>query len=150
MEIARVLKPGGRLYLTTSNPSTLMNAWRVITDRYEPRGAEEFAVERKFDGTTVTSNPEIHYREYTSSRLHSLLERAGFRVVDTSFIILGSTRRERTTTTWLRRLPDECWGRHECCRPASSSPARNQGHRFYALTATRSAAFAKIGWRWLI
>lgn len=99
-QVRRLLKLGGRLYLTTPNPATLLNSWRMITGRYDLRGTTAFATEPKIVAGRVITNPEIHYREYTRTQLHDVLQAAGFEIVAESYIIPGARREE----PWIKRL----------------------------------------------
>jgi SAM-dependent methyltransferase len=104
VEVKRLLKPGGRLYLTTPNPSTLMNAWRVITGRYAPWGTRAFATQPKIARGRVIANPDIHYREYTREELQALLREAGFAILVTGFIMVGSSRQEVAIKRWAKAV----------------------------------------------
>ena len=67
-EINRVLKPGGRIILSTPNAMRLENFWKVVRGRniYPP-----------YSGWGITSR---HNREFTKSELTRLLESNGFSV----------------------------------------------------------------------
>ena len=99
IQIRRVLKPGGVLLLTTPNPSTLVNAVRVLLDRHSLWGTEEFANTQKIIDGKVIDRGEIHYREYRSTELCACLTRAGFRVESSGYLYLGSPPTHRLK--WL-------------------------------------------------
>jgi len=99
-QIKRLLKPGGRLYLTTPNPATLLNSWRMITDRYDLRGTAAFATEPKIASGRVITHAEIHYREYTRAQIQQLVRAAGFEIVASRFIVPGA----RPEEPWVKRL----------------------------------------------
>lgn len=98
-ELARVLKPGGRLILTTPNPATLMNAWRLLQGRSLSWGATEFMEQPKLEAGHLSSYEGIHYHEYTTGELRHLLGAAGFAVQRHEFLGMGVSRRQ----SWLRR-----------------------------------------------
>jgi hypothetical protein len=90
-DVRRVLAPKGWLVLTTPNPSTVMNAWRVLADRHSLWGTVDFMKCPKYENGRAISVADVHYREYTSGELHHLLGMAGFAVERSSFISTGSS-----------------------------------------------------------
>jgi len=76
-ELARVLRPSGILILTTPNPSTVMNALRLLQDRPLLWGTEEFIEKPKFTGDQFIDYEGIHYREYIKSDLEKMLASSG-------------------------------------------------------------------------
>jgi SAM-dependent methyltransferase len=110
-DVWRVLAPGGWLALTTPNPSTAMNAWRVLADRHSLWGTE--------DSRAITV-AHVHYREYTRGELHGLLEMAGFRVERSRFFPVGATREQSVTKRALKGSPS-----HRLCSQRGSSGAHS-------------------------
>jgi SAM-dependent methyltransferase len=108
-EMARVLRPGGHLILTTPNPSTLMNIVRMARDRYSPWGTRAFIDDPKIDGATIISRGDIHYREYTIGEVTALLERAGLTVISRQFIGSGANSLDGRIKRLLKRLPLAGW-----------------------------------------
>jgi hypothetical protein len=102
VEVNRLLKPGGRLYLTTPNPCTLMNAWRMMAGRYEPWGTRAFAREPKVAGGRVIVKADIHYREYRMPELQALLRESGFAIVSETFMMPGSSRQDSAVKRWAK------------------------------------------------
>lgn len=84
--IARVLRPDGLLVLTTPNPSTIMNAARVLLDRHSLWGTADFASKPKIEEGEIISEADIHYREYRQSELREMLRVAGFRIVTAEYL----------------------------------------------------------------
>lgn len=97
--LAVALKPGGWLMLTTPNPSTLMNAVRVLFDRHTLWGTQDFGQCPKIVDREVICKGDIHYREYRTSELKDLLKLAGLR--PTMVRYLGSE--PARTQTWAKQ-----------------------------------------------
>lgn len=87
--IHRVLKPRGMLLLTTPNPSTLANAFRLLADRYVLWGTDDFVREAKFAGGRIIDRGEVHYREYPAWLVRDLLASAGFDVEPVRYVPTG-------------------------------------------------------------
>jgi 2-polyprenyl-3-methyl-5-hydroxy-6-metoxy-1,4-benzoquinol methylase len=104
-EIARITKPGGLLFLTTPNPSNIMNAARVILDRHTLWGTDKFASLPKMDRAGVICEADIHYREYRASELAQMISESGFRTVSMKFIPFGHAPGEGGIKTLLKRTP---------------------------------------------
>lgn len=104
-EIGRVLRPGGRLILTTPNPANVMNAWRLLRGQPLAWGAAEFANLPKLVGETLAPYEHIHYHEYTVRELHQLLQAAGFTVEQHAFMSVGSSPGQHPLKRLLKRTP---------------------------------------------
>ena len=102
-ELARVLKPGGLLIVTTPNPSTMTNAMRVLLDRYTLWGTESFGEVGKFSEGGAICQADIHYREYRTSEVTALLKKAGFSVGEVSYMAMGSPVNESTPKRLVKR-----------------------------------------------
>jgi SAM-dependent methyltransferase len=90
-ECWRVLRPGGLLLLSTPNPCTLANAWRLATGRAVSWGGVDFARTPKI---TPEGLPlavwEVHFREYAPSELDEVVaELPDARVLERGFIATG-------------------------------------------------------------
>jgi SAM-dependent methyltransferase len=71
-EIRRILKPGGRLYLTTPNAAYIMNRLRLLLGRSVHTALEDW----------IGGLPHArHAREYTFTEVRRLLEHVGLEVV---------------------------------------------------------------------
>lgn len=90
-DLARVLRPSGILILTTPNPSTVMNALRLLQDRSVLWGTEEFIEKPKFAGDKFIDYADIHYREFTKSDLEFLLTSSGLVREKSSYIGSGAS-----------------------------------------------------------
>lgn len=100
------LRPGGLLILTTPNPSTLMNAVRLLGDHYLLWGTHEFARTPKVteDGRLLTV-AEIHYREYPAWVMAELLRDAGYATVDPPvFTAFGAAKGQSVGKRIAKRL----------------------------------------------
>ncbi len=99
-EAARVLRAEGRLVLTTPNPSTVMNAWRLLRGRSIAWGATEFIDMPKLVDGKLTPFDGIHYHEYTTQELRRLLEDCGFIIERHEFLSMGASAGQ----PWLKRF----------------------------------------------
>jgi SAM-dependent methyltransferase len=88
--VHRILRPGGLVILTSPNPSTLMNAVRILRDIPLPWGTHEFLTEIKFDDGKVINRADIHYREYPASIVREALIRRGFEIGETTYVRIGN------------------------------------------------------------
>ncbi|MDX1489461.1 MAG: methyltransferase domain-containing protein, partial [Acidiferrobacterales bacterium] len=103
--IRRVLKPGGVLILTTPNAANLMNATRLMLGHPFMRGTQSFAETTKFS-SAITTDPRVHYREYTPRELRDLLEQAGFTVRLHQFMPVGASSKQHA----LKRVAKKAIG----------------------------------------
>ena len=103
-QIHRVLRPGGALLLTTPNPSTLVNAIRVLLDRHSMWGTDDFACDAKFVDGVIIDKGEIHYREYRSSELRKFLILAGFQVHTCGYVSMGLPSKAPPLKSLAKRL----------------------------------------------
>src|SRR5439155_11474834 len=71
------------------NPSTLMNAIRLLLDRYLLWGTFEFLRETKIDGGKIIDRGDIHYREYPAWVVRDLMADVGFRVGGMKYVRAG-------------------------------------------------------------
>jgi SAM-dependent methyltransferase len=100
--IGRLLEPQGYLLLTTPNPSTLVNAWRVLRGQAVAWGEERFIAHPKVSAAgQIIQDPDIHYLEYRLPTLRTALERAGFAVLRQRYLTAGA---DRGQPAWKRGL----------------------------------------------
>jgi SAM-dependent methyltransferase len=86
-ECWRVLRDGGLLLLTTPNPCTLANAWRLFRGRPIGWGAVAFARLPKVTNGEPLAVWDIHFREYAPSELAEVVaDLPGVEVVERGFI----------------------------------------------------------------
>lgn len=105
----RLLRPGGVLVLSTPNPSTAMNAIRLLLNHYTLWGTRDFIEQAKIQGREVLSKADIHYREYLSHELDWALQAAGFRVTGHRFIPMGSAAGQPWWKRVAKALPLTRW-----------------------------------------
>ncbi|MBN1457440.1 MAG: class I SAM-dependent methyltransferase [Sedimentisphaerales bacterium] len=82
LEIKNILKPGGRLILTTPNIAGLTNILKLSTGR---NIIEQFPDDDS--GLDHVTDKLVHIREYTMDELKNLVKRAGFTVESAKFSI---------------------------------------------------------------
>jgi 2-polyprenyl-3-methyl-5-hydroxy-6-metoxy-1,4-benzoquinol methylase len=82
-------RSGALLVLTTPNPATLMNVWRLLRNKNSMWGTRDFATQPKMNGGAIIIEGDIHYREYTAQELREMTEGAGFRVLSSSYVSFG-------------------------------------------------------------
>jgi SAM-dependent methyltransferase len=86
-ECWRILRPGGRLAITTPNPSTLANAFRLAAGRPILWNDEWFAKTPKVEEGELVAYPFVHYREYPPSVFRQLLtDLPGASIVEGGFV----------------------------------------------------------------
>jgi 2-polyprenyl-3-methyl-5-hydroxy-6-metoxy-1,4-benzoquinol methylase len=102
--VARSLKPGGLLILTTPNPATIVNAIRLLLGHSHFRGSHRFAHTAKIEGCKITSDPSIHYREYTTSEMRSLIQSSGLIIEKVKYFSVRSSSDQdffrKTVKSW--------------------------------------------------
>jgi 2-polyprenyl-3-methyl-5-hydroxy-6-metoxy-1,4-benzoquinol methylase len=104
IDFHRILKPGGVLILTTPNPSTLMNALRVVLDRHTLWGTDVFIEKPKLKDGVVIDQGDIHYREYTTREVTHALETAGFHVDKIRYMGMGIAGKQPLLKKFLKTL----------------------------------------------
>ena len=102
--IARVLKPGGLLVVTTPNPATLINAARVVRGTHSLWGTPTFIASPKIVDGRLIDDGGVHYREYLPRELRQLLEDGGFAVERLRYLGFGVNRTDPLLKRGLKRL----------------------------------------------
>jgi SAM-dependent methyltransferase len=90
-EVARVLRSDGFLVLTTPNPSTVVNAMRVLLGTSSLWGTDAFLRLPKMVDGVITDIGDVHFREYRTPELARLLELSGFRLLRVKYFAFGSS-----------------------------------------------------------
>lgn len=85
-EMARVLRPGGRLILTTPNQHYFKSRMRTLADILLGRPFEPFAEFQRSIRLSGTERYYNHQRLYTMEELHWLLAQAGFDIVQARYV----------------------------------------------------------------
>jgi 2-polyprenyl-3-methyl-5-hydroxy-6-metoxy-1,4-benzoquinol methylase len=85
----RILRPGGMIILTTPNPSTFMNAVRVLGDNYVLWGTDSFMRDTKINGDLIIDKGDIHYREYPARLVADLMHELGFQIGGIKYVQSG-------------------------------------------------------------
>jgi SAM-dependent methyltransferase len=102
--IHEILRPGGLIILTTPNPSTLINAARLLRDNYVLWGTREFLMETKLDGRKIIDNGNIHYREYPGWLIKGLLTELGYGAFKITYVSSGIAPTHPLTKRWSKQL----------------------------------------------
>lgn len=103
--IARTLKPDGLLVLSTPNPSTLMNAVRIVMGRHSLWGTSAFINEPKIRDGKIIDLGDVHYREYTISEIQDMLVTAGFEPRRPIYFSSGTARSQSKLKRTMKALP---------------------------------------------
>jgi SAM-dependent methyltransferase len=88
--VLRVLRPGGLIVLTTPNPSTLANAFRLLNDRYVLWGTNEFLRTAKLDDGKVIDRGDVHYHEYPAWIVRDLMKELGYQIERVDYYNAGN------------------------------------------------------------
>lgn len=91
-ELARVMRSGGMMILTTPNPATFMGALRVLRGVSLMWGSLDFIDQPKIKDHQIITKGDIHYHEYTYAELCHLVTRAGLSIEHSRYLGLGITR----------------------------------------------------------
>lgn len=90
-EVARVLKPGGYLLITTPNAAKLQHRLKLLSGKSTSFPIEQLQQVQPGDGSLY----HLHNREYTLTELEQLVEWAGLEVVTGEQVVLYPPTREK-------------------------------------------------------
>lgn len=102
--VYRILRPGGRVILTTPNPSTLANSIRLLGDGYVLWGTPSFLRDVKLQGGTVIDRGDIHYREYPAWIVTDLMKEIGYRINGVQYYRAGIAPTHTTAKKAVKTL----------------------------------------------
>lgn len=108
-ELARVTKPGGLIIITTPQPASFMNAWRLLRGNWSLWETDDFIRMLKFADGEIISHPEIHYREYLSSEVVAIVEAAGYEVLTARYLGFGVAKGQSTLKRLLKSRSIARW-----------------------------------------
>jgi SAM-dependent methyltransferase len=77
-ELGRVLKPGGRVYITVPNKASFQNIWGLVLARFEKVGIDSYYTFEDYRSNGKTAFYGFHWREYSRGELAHLFAKAGF------------------------------------------------------------------------
>jgi 2-polyprenyl-3-methyl-5-hydroxy-6-metoxy-1,4-benzoquinol methylase len=100
----RILRPGGMIILTTPNPSTFMNAVRVLRDEYVLWGTDSFLRDTKVDGKKIIDRGDVHYREYPARLVANLMVELGFSIGGIRYVQSGVSKKQSAMKRFIKAL----------------------------------------------
>ncbi|MEI6235162.1 MAG: methyltransferase domain-containing protein [Planctomycetota bacterium] len=100
----RILRPGGMLILSTPNPSNIMNAIRLLQDKYVLWGTNEFINETKLSGDKIIDRGDIHYREYPAWLVRDVMIQTGFDIRGMHYIRTGIAPQQSASKRLAKHL----------------------------------------------
>lgn len=104
-EVARVLRKGGLLVMTTPNPATLMTALRLVADRSTLWGTRPFMELPKIRENQIISKEDIHYREYRTAEVSHLLISSGFSIEKIRYMGMGVSKAQPAIKRLIKSHP---------------------------------------------
>lgn len=90
--------------LTTPNPSTLANSFRLLNDRYILWGTNEFLRDIKLDAGKVIDRGDIHYHEYPAWIVRDLMKELGYQIERVIYYNAGSAPTHSMAKRAVKRL----------------------------------------------
>jgi 2-polyprenyl-3-methyl-5-hydroxy-6-metoxy-1,4-benzoquinol methylase len=104
-DVARILRKDGLLILTTPNPSTLINAIRILGDAHSLWGTEAFLRSPKIERGKVTDIGDVHFREYRTREISALLQESQFKIREVRYFAFGIAPRQSMLKRVLKGNP---------------------------------------------
>jgi SAM-dependent methyltransferase len=102
-ELARVMRSGGMMILTTPNPATVMGALRILRGGSSMWGSLDFIDQPKIKDHQIITKGDIHYHEYTYEELCHLITGAGLYVEQSRYLGLGIPHSQSAVKRMLKR-----------------------------------------------
>lgn len=79
-ELYRMLKPGGRVYITVPNKASFQNIVALVFGRFEKRAIDAYYHFEEYSSNEKKAFYGFHWREYSRVELAHLFEKAGFTI----------------------------------------------------------------------
>jgi SAM-dependent methyltransferase len=95
-ELFRILKPGGRAYITVPNRASFQNLAELILGRSDRRLIDHYYQFEDYVCDGKKAFYGFHWREYTRRELPHLFERSGFKIAEAGTFVAFQTQ-ERTS-----------------------------------------------------
>lgn len=86
-ELLRIIRPGGRIYLTVPNRASGEALFSLLTNRYQREGVDAYFKFAGYECNGKRAFLGFHWREYTLAEFSHLFQRAGFRIVEEGWLM---------------------------------------------------------------
>ena len=100
-DLFRLLRPGGKVYLTVPNKASLQSLVGLIGGRGEHSLIESYFTFEDYESNGKKCFYGFHWREYSATELSALFARVGFQIEKSGTLFVNQ---EATTRSWWRPL----------------------------------------------
>src|ERR1700682_4263553 len=100
-ELYRILKPGGRVYVTVPNRASFLNIVGLIFGRFEKQAVDAYYHFEEYTSNEKKAFYGFHWREYSRTELAHLFARVGFTVLKSDTFVAFQTHSQ---ISFARRL----------------------------------------------